>query len=408
MVEPPADRASVDPLTRLVGDPGRFEREHWGRRPLLSRQAWPQRPPLTVEDVDHLVTSSGLRWPGFRLVERGRTVPASACTRSGRIGGQRVDDLVDAGRTLERFRQGATLVLQGLHRSHPPVAELCEQLEEALGHPVQANAYLTPPGSRGLNVHHDTHDVFAIQTHGRKHWVVHEPAVAVPLASQPWSADEHRPGPEVLDVDLGPGDALYLPRGAPHAAETLDEVSLHLTVGVRVVTWHDVLGRAVRRLGEREASMREALPLGYGRDPEALAEAVASRLSEAADGLVEESAGALVGELLAERRRARRPRLRGHLLELLELDGIHDGTCVRRRAGVEPGLRHEQDAVVLGLPDRDLRLPAAAEPALTALLDGRRHRVGELCHLLDEDGRLVLVRRLVREGALCLDGSVRG
>jgi hypothetical protein len=54
----------------------------------------------------------------------------------------------------------------------------------------------------------------------------------------------------------------------------------------------------------------------------------------------------------------------------------------------------------LTLGDRRVEMPAPLEPAVRRLLDGSPHRVGELADLLDAPSRLVLVRRLVREGAL--------
>jgi ribosomal protein L16 Arg81 hydroxylase len=86
-----------------------------------------------------------------------------------------VGDLADPGLVYEHFYAGATIVLQSLHRFWPPLARLSRDLELALTHPVQVNAYVTPPASRGLGVHHDTHDVFVLQVHGRKHWDVHAP-----------------------------------------------------------------------------------------------------------------------------------------------------------------------------------------------------------------------------------------
>jgi bifunctional lysine-specific demethylase and histidyl-hydroxylase NO66 len=405
--EPVAAAAADDALAGLVGDPVAFVDEHFGRAPLLCRGAQTGTAPLTVDDVDALLTGGGLRWPAFRLVEQGRTVPRSEHTRAGTIGGQRVDDLADVGRTLARFDEGATLVLQGLHRYHPPVADLCAGLHRALGHPVQANAYLTPPGSRGLDVHHDTHDVLALQVHGHKHWVVHEPAVELPLPSQPWSSSTHEPGPLVLDTDLGPGDLLYLPRGTPHAAETVTGVSLHLTLGIRVVTWYDVVQRAVRRLAD-DVTLREALPVGFDREPERLAEELERRLAAAAKGLGEVDAAGLVEEVRGARRRARRVDLRGALRELVDLERIDDETMVVRRTDLEADLEEQGDRMTLVLPDRRVELPAAAGPVVAELLDGARHRVGELADRVDTTGRLVLVRRLVREGALVTTPDAAG
>jgi lysine-specific demethylase/histidyl-hydroxylase NO66 len=52
------------------------------------------------------------------------------------------------------------------------------------------------------------------------------------------------------------------------------------------------------------------------------------------------------------------------------------------------------------LADRELRLPGFVEPALNAIRDAGQVAVADLDPYLDETSRLVLVRRLVREGLL--------
>ena len=94
-------------------------------------------------------------------------LPSSRYTRTGAtLAGQPLTGLVDARKVTDLFERGATVVLQGLHRYWPPLTRLVAELELALGHPSQANAYLTPPGSQGFAVHCDSHDVFVFQTHG--------------------------------------------------------------------------------------------------------------------------------------------------------------------------------------------------------------------------------------------------
>ena len=100
----------------------------------------------------------------------------SAYVRQGAsIAGRPLSGLVDPRKALALFAGGATIVFQGLHRYHPPLTDLVARLELELGHPCQANAYLTPPGSQGFAVHSDSHDVFVFQTHGTKQWEVHHP-----------------------------------------------------------------------------------------------------------------------------------------------------------------------------------------------------------------------------------------
>jgi hypothetical protein len=45
---------------------------------------------------------------------------------------------------------GSTLVLQGLHRTWPPLVDFATDLASELGHPVQVNAYITPAENRGF------------------------------------------------------------------------------------------------------------------------------------------------------------------------------------------------------------------------------------------------------------------
>lgn len=392
------DGAAV--LRHLVGDDVEFRHHTFGRRPHLHRGDGTSRElPLDLDGVDELLTQRSLRAPAFRLVRDGAPLSPSTYTRTGRIGGVAVTDLPDPGRVFEHLHRGATLVLQGLHRYWPPVSEICRGLEAVLTHPVQANAYLTPPVNRGLDVHHDTHDVLALQLVGRKHWVVHEPAVPAALPSQPWSPEEHEPGPAVLDTELTAGDVLYLPRGTPHAAETTSGVSLHLTLGIRTVTWVDALRRAFDHLGE-QVRFRESLPAGFAAHPEALRDELAGRLREAAQELGRVDPGTLADEVASGFRSRRLPALSGQLHQVLALGQITDETVVRRRPGVEVVRTPAVDGrVELVLVDRTVSFPAGVAALLDRLLSGEALAVAALTPL-DTEGRTVLARRLVREGVL--------
>ena len=127
---------------------------------------------------------------------------------------------------LALFADGHTVVLQGLHRLWPPLIEFAGALAADLGHPVQINAYITPPSVAGLLApHYDVHDVFVLQVAGEKRWRIHAPVLARPAAGpavdRP-ARPRSRPRPPsepVIDAVLRPGDALYLPRGYLHAAD---------------------------------------------------------------------------------------------------------------------------------------------------------------------------------------------
>ena len=333
----------------------------------------------------------------------GEVLPAGAWTRRARTGGTWVDDLVHPGRALDAFAGGATVVLQSLQRWWPPLAAFCRDLELALEHPVQANAYLTPAGARGLAPHHDTHDVFVLQVHGTKSWTVREPVVEAPLARHRSEHEAAGRQPVLFEADLQPGDCMYLPRGFVHSATAQAGTSLHVTVGVLATTVHDLLREVVSRAAG-EARFRRALPVGFASDAEVAARVVKDAMAELG-GWLATLDPVPVAEEVRRRFWARRiPPLHGQLLELTALGAIGDDTVVRRRDGATCALRVDGGRLTVVLGDRTLHLPAALDGAVRRLVDGAPHRVGDLGDALDAGSRLVLVRRLVREGVLQTGG----
>jgi hypothetical protein len=73
---------------------------------------------------------------------------------------------------------------------------------------------------------------------------------------------------------------------------------------------------------------------------------------------------------------------------------------VRRRPGASCRLRRRQDRLEVVLGDRTLRMPARLAPAMREIAARDRLAVADLAAHLDPVSRLVLVRRLVREGLL--------
>ena len=266
---------------------------------------------LDPGDVDDLLSRRGLRTPFLRVAREGRTVPDSDFTRGGGVGATVTDQLDDTA-LLRLFAEGHSLVLQGLHRTHPPLLDFSQELAADLGHPVQVNAYVTPAQSTGFSAHYDVHDVFVLQIAGEKRWRMHPPVHPHPLRDQPWqdrsdavaaaaTAQPH------LEVTLRPGDSLYVPRGWLHAATALGGVSTHVTVGVHV--WHrghlaETLLDEARREVLARAEQRTSLPPGVDvGDPEDIAAEVEEVRAALVDALTRVDATA-VADVLASRHRA--------------------------------------------------------------------------------------------------------
>ena len=370
---PAALERAVEPLAVET-----FRDEHWERAPLVVPRAEEGRfdDLLSVRDVERLVTETGLRAPAFRLVKAGETVAGYTTDVPWRPSA--FTGVADVRRVLEEFERGATIVLQGLHHLWLPLARYCRHLEAFLGHPVQANAYYTPAGSQGLPVHHDTHEVITLQVAGEKRWLVYEPVLELPLKDQRYRSALGEAGEPVLDVTARAGDTLYLPRGWLHQAMTTDTDSLHVTVGVNVRRWVDE-ARAELDAAEHELDFRRTIDAA---DPPAL------------PSLDPDAVRARARERFV---RTRRPILDGQLSELRALPSLGPDVELVRRDTVIADLT----GTTLLFEGRTLRFPErlAAELEFLVTTDGP-FTAADLPGELDEAGRLVLVRRLVREGFL--------
>jgi hypothetical protein len=323
--------------------------------------------------------------PAFRLVADGAPLPLSAYTeditwRPGRFEGMaRVDRVADA------HAAGATIVLQALHLHWHPAAVYCRGLERELGFAVQANAYATPASARGFAVHHDTHDVFVLQVAGTKRWRIYEPLVELPVKDQRWSPALGDPGAPVDELTLQPGDTLYLPRGWPHEAVAQDDDSLHLTIGLHPPTRLDALRAALDECGD-DVEFRRAVGAD-GALPEPLLERLAGRLRP---------------EEVARRARrrfvdSRRPILDDQLTCMRAAESLQATDPVERRATVIADL----EGTTLRFEGKEVRCPEVARDALVAIASASGpFTAADLPPTLDVAGRLVLVRRLIREGFL--------
>jgi len=409
----PAGSGEPTPLRRCVAvGEAEFAARYWGRAPLMTRAgdfaAAGRRTGfddlLDVDGVDELLSRRGLRAPFLRVAKDGRLVPVARYTGSGGAGAEIADQVLDE-RVLALYADGATLVLQGLHRTWPPLVEFAARLGEQLGCPVQVNAYLTPAGNRGFATHYDTHDVFVLQVAGRKQWRVHPPVLPDPLERQAWGAraeevEATAAGPSALEAELTPGDALYLPRGWLHSARALGERSLHLTLGLRRPTRYDLV-EALLGLAAEEARLRAGFPMGLDlTDADQLAPHLAATVDALRAWLSTVDPQRVADRLRHRHWAARRP---GPIRPVAQAEAaatVNGDSLVAVRPGLcwrlvpaGPG------RVALALPDRTLDLPEFCAPAVRAALGGPPVRVRDLPGLDVADG-VVLVRRLLREAVV--------
>lgn len=372
-----------------------FVESYWEQAPLVVSRSTPDSfaDLLSIEAIDCILSTMRLRGRDLRIAQEGTLLPTS-----NYCGSSDGEDNIDLYRAFALFSDGATLILNNAERFWAPLRELVAGLAQFFGGRVQANVYVTPPSSRGFTAHYDTHDVFLLQVAGAKSWRVCASSVALPLAAQPYDDRVAEKTDTQQEFRLTVGDTLYLPRGFIHEATTQVETSAHITVGVFAPLWIDLLSELIVTAGERDQDLRRSLPLrGLTLEALNLAPDVVAAVVRLGDAqLLATARDRLVDRLTS----SQEPLLRGQLSELASHVPIELHTRVRRRVSVAFTVRDEGQNVVLSFCRRTIRFPKYVKPHLEFIVGVDELRAADLPDDLDDDGKLVLVRRLVREGFL--------
>ena len=383
-----------DPLAWILG----FDTSRDFVNDVLSRQALHCEDPreerfkelLSTEALDSILGTFGLRRPEIRLVRFDRDVGPSEYEWRG---------LVDPIRVGRLFAEGATVIFGALHDRHEPLRRLCAAFSSQAGARTQTNIYLTPPRSRGFKPHWDTHDVFVLQVEGSKLWRIYGGGPDTPLASQKFDPDLHEPGAVEAEFTLSAGDVLYIPRGVMHAAETRDDASLHITLGLIAYSWSELIGECLGVLALGSERWRENLPFGFGRQADTgfaeIKKGLRERLKAAVDELdVASTATAKLDEI----GNAFRPRVSGYLTQPTLAESVSEGDVVQHRSDLHGRMEVREDRVVVISAGHELDFPVVAERTVAAVLRGEPVLVGEIDDGLDWAGRKVVLSTMLREG----------
>lgn len=172
------------------------------------------------------------------------------------------DSTLDTVGVRTDFADGYTIVVDGVERHLRAIGSLARSIEVELNFPVQVNAYITPPASKGLVPHYDAHDVLILQVQGSKTWHLYLGADVPPreMQRETDSAVAADGLPPPTDLRLEAGDVLYLPRGQVHEAETTSDPSIHLTIGLHAPTLLTFVVGALYKQSFLDDRLNVALP----------------------------------------------------------------------------------------------------------------------------------------------------
>jgi ribosomal protein L16 Arg81 hydroxylase len=382
-----------------------FFAHYWQKSALLIKEAEPDRFQSLIPATDVSAV--------LLLVEQ---FPSDAVDLVGRARTAR-DAPESTGSLADFFTKGATIRAKGLERFVGALKSLCRSIEQELRFPTRANLYCTPAASRGFDLHFDTHEVLVLQVLGKKRWHAYEPTVKLPLEHVPPLAFETDPdevrrsrggreagqgtirteelGPLAIDTILEPGDCLYLPRGFVHGAEALDESSVHLTIGIHVLTWLDLFSVALGQSAYRHEALREALPVSSLEDPESrneLGREFAERMRLfSQDPQFEAALDALTASF---------NRSRDATTETVTSDSLDHQTRLEGRGQLQLYASADGAMTGLALGQNIFWMPQGFAPAMRFIVEHHSFSPRELPGQISDNGKLTFLRRLVDDGFL--------
>lgn len=238
--------------------------------------------------MSEILSSQLLVKPAIRMIGDNRVLPMSEISVDIPYSKFAFENVVDVQKVKKWFEAGYTLNLRGVHLFDKTLNRASGILSEIFGCYVRTNIYVTPQGMTGLVPHYDVHDVFVVQISGSKKWSIYQSAFANPTSRHEFKAQKYAVGPEEHQIVLSPGDILYLPRGMPHSATTLNDggASVHITFGIEEPVLTDLLRVLADHLEDEpyfRQSLASALEGNTGAYLEGVFKSISARIETMSD-----------------------------------------------------------------------------------------------------------------------------
>ncbi len=137
----------------------------------------------------------------------------------------------DEGPKAEVIKQlmatGGSIIAYGIDPYVPAMGHLCAAISEETGEHIVGSAIATTGSGGALDLHYDDTDIVILQVEGRKNWVIEREPAINPVVGLPAVRGGDDAG-ILLDIELEPGDFLFVPAGYRHRCEARSARSLHL------------------------------------------------------------------------------------------------------------------------------------------------------------------------------------
>jgi ribosomal protein L16 Arg81 hydroxylase len=182
---------------------------------------------FTVADLQRLLNNPLLRPEWVHVKVDGNRVKLENACFYKTVQGRELD-FMDKEMLNNEINNGAAVVLEGIDILDAGVNEFVAQLDASLPC-VMSNAevFFSQQDNEAYDGHCDADDVLVVQLAGRKTWQLFRPQQRRYAGIQ--DLNDEQLGPVMQEIDMRPGDALYVRAGVPHRCLTAANFSMHMS-----------------------------------------------------------------------------------------------------------------------------------------------------------------------------------
>jgi ribosomal protein L16 Arg81 hydroxylase len=359
---------------------------------------------LNRQDINDFLGRKDIYYPFIRIVHKNEALPKSEYVKKIHEPGF---NIIDTDKMFSFYNDGGTIVIQKGQLSIRKLLDFCDETEQECNFSVNANIYVTPKNTAGFNAHYDTHDIFILQISGKKHWRLFDSFYNLPLNNQIISKEDSGRyssiAPE-MEVELCPGDLIYIPRGYVHDTFTKDDNSIHITLGVFPFKRVDFFRKIVDR-AEKEEKFRKFLPTIFSSEEEKkfFNENFKPLLKSYIDEFsIEDLQLSFDDNFLAERYANNENRF----IDTCQIDNINNETIVSVVENLSFRFLDSEDGKIsLKFYDKEITFPQFIDTSLKSIASSTKIKVKEIEGSLDNVSKVILVKKLIKEGFLRIAGK---
>jgi len=344
---------------------------------------------LSLEDLDACLQSELLPAIFFKVVNDGASKPVDEWShlRSLESRPTAFSQLpVPVGipeRLFDLYTRGSTIVVNSSDLMIPALLQTCRELTRELGFRVWANIYLTPPEAQGFARHQDKHDVMVLQISGCKSWLLYA-----------------EPGSDPVEIEMRPGDLLFIPRGLGHEARCSGRGSIHVTVGMLPLYGFRLL-EVLAEAAQGHPLFQQPVPQEFATEEarEAFDRDFAGRLGIL---FAEMPASALVERGRREFIDTQRSGWRGRFADTLRLQELTGDTVLCSRYEILRRIEDHGDSLEVQFAGNRTTVPTFLKDCLDRVLNDAPFTIREIPGLLTMAGKVDFVRPFVANGLLSI------